>query len=79
MISARHTPVRPIPPQKLAPDVLKDSSMAVDVDPQALSPAQKDILKQFTRGGGTLLTAPAGWQEPLKDNQITLGEAKPSG
>jgi hypothetical protein len=72
MISARHTPVRPVPPQKLGPGVLKDAQMAVDVDPQALSAEQKDILKQFTRGGGTLLTAPAGWMPPLKPHQITL-------
>jgi hypothetical protein len=74
MILARHTPVRPVPPQKLAPEALQDASMAVDVDPQALTAGQKDILKQFTRGGGTLLTAPDGGQGPVKANQITLGE-----
>ena len=76
MIAARHTPVRPIPRQKLAQAALRNSDMAVDVDPQALTPDQKEILKQFTRSGGTLLTAPAGWKEPLQDGQITLSEAE---
>jgi hypothetical protein len=74
MIAARHTPVRPIPLQKLAPGALADSQMAVDVDPQALTPEQKDVLKQFTRGGGTLLTAPSGWKSPMDAAQITLPE-----
>jgi hypothetical protein len=74
MIAARHTPVRPIPRQKLAPRALQDSQMAVDVDPQALTPEQKDILKQFTRAGGTLLTAPSGWKSPVEAGQITLPE-----
>ena len=48
--------------------------MAVDVDPQALTPEQKEVLKQFTRSGGTLLTAPAGWRSPVVAGQITLPE-----
>jgi hypothetical protein len=76
MIAARHTPVRPIPRQKLAPDALKNSEMAVDVDPQSLTPAQKAVLTEFTRGGGTLLNAPAGWKEPLQGDAITLEEAE---
>jgi hypothetical protein len=74
MIAARHTPVRPIPRQKLASGALQDSQMAVDVDPQALTPEQKEILKQFTRSGGTLLTAPEGWKSPVQSSQITLPE-----
>jgi hypothetical protein len=78
MIGSRHTPVRPIPRQKLAPESLKDSQMAVDVDPQALTPAQKEMLKQFTRSGGTLLSAPAGWNQldQVKPDQITLPESE---
>jgi hypothetical protein len=74
MIAARHTPVQPIPLQKLDPAALRNSEMAVDVDPQALTPGQKEILKQFTRSGGTLLTAPAGWRTPVAAGQITLPE-----
>ncbi len=74
MIAARHTPVRPIPRQKLEPGALGDSKMAVDVDPEALTPQQKEVLKQFTRSGGTLLTAPEGWKQPADDRQITMPE-----
>lgn len=76
MIATKHTPVRAIPRQKLTADALKDATMAVDVDPQALTPAQRDILKQYTRGGGTLLSAPAGWKEPVQGDQITLEQAE---
>jgi hypothetical protein len=76
MIAARHTPVRPLPRQKLEPGALKGSEMAVNVDPQSLTPEQKEVLKQFTRSGGMLLTAPAGWMEPLKGDQITLPDTE---
>ena len=32
--------------------------------PTALTPEQKEILRNFTRGGGTLLTGPPGWKDP---------------
>ena len=76
MIASRHTPLRAIPRQRLAPEALKNSQMAVDVDPEALTPAQKETLKQFTRGGGTLLSAPAGWKESMQPGQITLPESQ---
>jgi hypothetical protein len=78
MIGSRHTPVRPVPRQKLAAGSLRDSQMAVDVDPQALTPEQKELLKQFTRNGGTLLSAPSGWQQAdrMKPDQITLPESE---
>lgn len=76
MIASRHTPVRAVPPQRLNLEVLKDSSMAVDVNSDALTPQQKEVLKAFTRAGGTLLTGPPGWkdQPALKPDQITLDE-----
>jgi hypothetical protein len=76
MIAARHTPVRPIPLQKLAAGTLRNSEMALDVDPQALTPEQKEILKQFTRSGGTLLTAPVESKTPVAAGEITLPEAE---
>ncbi len=73
MIAVKHTPVRPIPPAKLSGDSLKGLTMAADVNPSALTPAQRQALAAFTRAGGTLLNAPAGWKFVLpKDNQITL-------
>jgi len=73
MIAVKHTPVRPVPNPKLSDDAMKDAKMAVDTDPSSLTPEQKQILRNFTRGGGTLLSAPPGWKFPLpKDNGITL-------
>src|SRR5439155_18470168 len=42
MISARHTPVRAVPPERLKPEVLTGATMAVDVDVTALTPAQSE-------------------------------------
>ncbi len=47
--------------------------MAVNVDPESLTAEQKEVLRAFTRAGGTLLTGPPGWRFPhLRDDQITL-------
>jgi hypothetical protein len=64
MIAVKHTPVRPVPRTKLAPGALAGVELAVNVDPAALSQEQRDILRAFTRGGGTLLNAPPGWKGP---------------
>ena len=50
--------------------------MAVDVDPSALTPDQREVLKTFTRAGGTLLTGPPGWKfAGLRKDEITLAKA----
>ena len=73
MIAVKHTPVRPVPLAQLGEGSLKGASMAVNVDPEAVSPGQKETLRGFTRGGGTLLSAPPGWKFPLpRKDQITL-------
>jgi len=76
MIGAKHTPLRAIPIERLTADSLEGASMAVDVAPDSLTPAQRDILRNFTRGGGTLLTAPPGWkgQSALASDDITLNK-----
>ena len=76
MIGVKHTPVRAIPPQKLTPGILQGATMAVNVEPGALTPEQTDVLRAFTRSGGTLLTAPPGADEaiPQDKNRITLDE-----
>jgi hypothetical protein len=73
MISVKHTPVRPMPGRKLSDDEMKQAKMAVNVDPALLTTEQKEVLRRFTRGGGTLLTAPPGWKfPPPREDQITL-------
>lgn len=73
MIATKHTPVRPVPRGRLNAKALGAANMAVNVDPESLSPEQKEALKAFTRAGGTLLTGPPGWRFPkLRADQITL-------
>jgi len=73
MIAVKHTPVQPVPNPKLSDAEMKNAKMAVDVDPSALTPPQKDVLRNFTRAGGTLLSAPPGWTFPMPPNGgITL-------
>jgi hypothetical protein len=77
MLAVKHTPVRPIAPQRLNAAALKDATMAVNVDSGALTPEETETLRAFTRGGGTLLTGPPGWkdQKPAGD-RITLDKAE---
>lgn len=77
MIAVKHTPVRPIPRQQLSAEALAGATMAVNVDAAALTPEQKEILRAFTRGGGTLLTGPPGWKDPTAAaGSITLEKAE---
>jgi hypothetical protein len=78
MIAAKHTPMRAIPGQRLTPDSLQGTSMAVNIDAESLTPEQREMLKAFTRAGNTVLTAPAGWkgQSALGSDQITLDKAE---
>ena len=80
MIAVKHTPVRPVPYAKISPaamqGTLRGIRIAVDVNPPALTPEQRDVLKAFTRSGGTLFTGPPGWKfESLRKDEITLGKA----
>jgi hypothetical protein len=73
MIAVKHASVRPIPAGRMTEAEIAPSTLAVNVDPQSLDDHQKDILKEFTRAGGTLLSGPPGWRfpQPRKD-EITL-------
>ena len=76
MIAVKHTPVRPVPYAKISPAAMQGAKIAVDVNPPALNPEQRDVLKAFTRSGGTLFTGPPGWKfESLPKDEITLGKA----
>jgi len=74
MIAVKHTPVRPVPQQKLNIAAFKDVAMAVNVNGESLTPEEKDVLRAFTRSGGTLLTGPPGWKakEPTSADAITI-------
>ena len=75
MIAVKHTPVRAIPRQHLTEESLAGATMAVDVDADALTPGQKDVLKGFARSGGMVLTGPPGWKDSRPGgNRITLDQ-----
>lgn len=75
MVAVKHTPVRAVPVAKLTPAALAGAQMAVNTDPEAVPPEQKEAFRSFTRGGGTVLTAPPGWKlpPPGKEN-VTLSK-----
>ena len=73
MIATKHTPVRPVPKERLSPQALTGATMAVNIDGDGLDAEQRDILRNFARGGGTLLNGPPGWKDPApKGGAITL-------
>ena len=77
MIAVKHTPVRPIPRQHLSAGALAGATLAVNVDADSLTAEQKEILQNFTRAGGTLLTGPPGWKDPTPNSgSITLEKAE---
>jgi hypothetical protein len=76
MIAVKHTPVRPISGQQLTPEALKGATMAVNVDPDALTPQQKEVLRSFARAGNTTLTGPPGWKDQARGDKITLEKAE---
>ncbi len=77
MIAVKHTPLRPIPRERLTPDSLAGAAVAVNVDADGLTPDQKEALRAFTRSGGTLLTGPPGWKDPAPGaGKITLERAQ---
>jgi hypothetical protein len=61
-----------VPPQQLTPASLEGATMAVNVDAEATTAQEKEILRGFTRGGGTLLTAPPGGATESHGDSITL-------
>jgi hypothetical protein len=74
MLAAKHTTVLPVPLRSFGKDSLAGTTMAVNVDPAALTAAQREALRAWTRAGNTLLTAPPGWKMPMPDDprQIAL-------
>ena len=74
MLAAKHTAVLPVPLRSFGEGSLAGTTMAVNVDPAALTTTQREALKAWTRAGNTLLTAPPGWKMPMPDDprQIVL-------
>ncbi len=76
MIAVKHTPVRPVPPDRISAASLAPASLIVDVDPSALSDSQQSLVKDVARRGGTVLTGAPGWKmPPPRRDQVTLDKA----
>ncbi|MBS1857525.1 MAG: hypothetical protein JST11_19310 [Acidobacteria bacterium] len=77
MIAVKHTPVRPIAGARLSAQTLEGATMAVNIEGDDLTAPQKQVLRDFTRGGGTLLNGPPGWKDPTPPaGRITLDKAE---
>jgi hypothetical protein len=74
MLTARHTPLRTLPPPELTAQAIDGSSVALSIDPPALSDDQNTVLKDFARGGGMLLKAPPGWDIQQESGQVAVAE-----
>lgn len=75
MIAVKNVPLRTVPRRRLSLQALEGARMAVNVDPSALSDSDKEILRGFTRAGGTLLSGPPNWKFPMPESdRITLDE-----
>lgn len=75
MIAIKHTPVRPMPANRISPVTMQGALMAVNVDPASMTDGERAKLAQYTRSGGTVLTGPRDWRFPApRDGQITLDE-----
>src|SRR5207249_11259241 len=77
MIATKHTPVRPVPTERLSPQALAGATMAVNIAGESLTTEQKEILRSFQRGGGMLLSGTHGWKDHVPaGGAISLDKAE---
>lgn len=75
MMAVKHTAVRPVPVPRLSDGAMSGAAMAVNVDPAAIAPQQRETLTRFTRNGGMLLNGPPGWKfAPPAGESITVAK-----
>lgn len=73
MLASQRSSVRVVPPNRLSGETLKDTRVVLDVDPDSLSPAQKQAIDDFVKAGGLVINPPAKWRFPqTSDDQILL-------
>jgi hypothetical protein len=63
MVAVKRLPLRVVPRQFLTAEALQGASVVVNLDGGALTAEQKQVLHDFARSGGTILTRPPGWRE----------------
>ena len=77
MIAVKHTPARPVARERLSAEALRGATMAVNLDAEAMTPEQTEVLRNFTRGGGVLLTGPSDWKDRAPEaGRFTLEKAE---
>lgn len=64
MLATANTPVRPVRGTRVKEKMLEGARTAVNIDPAALGPEQKEAVAGFTRRGGTVVNGPPGWKMP---------------
>ena len=73
MLSTMRTPVRVIPTHQLDRSRLDGIRVLLNVDPEAMSPAQKLDVDRFAHQGGTLVNPPPQWHFPvISPDQLVL-------
>lgn len=70
MLGSRHTPTRIIPTRQLTAESLAGVSLAVNIEPESVSPSGKEALRAFTRSGGKLFNSPPGWHFPKTEGYV---------
>lgn len=74
MITAKHIPLRPLPPAKLA-EAPGGVRTLLTIDPSRLSEREREAARAIARSGATLVNGPEGWKlEPPPPGRITYSE-----
>jgi hypothetical protein len=75
MLSVMNTPVRAVPTRELNAAKLEATQVTVTVKPQAYTPEQIALIRQFAKKGGTVVRGPEAWTMPLPEgDQITFNK-----
>ncbi len=74
MITAKHIPLRPVPPPAL-PKVSGEIRTLLTIEPGRLNDAEREAARAVARRGATLVNGPAGWKlEPPPPGRITYSD-----
>lgn len=76
MIGARHVPVTVAPAARILETKLPDVRLLLNIDPSALTDAQRERVREIARGGAMVVNGPPGWKlDTARDAQrITFDE-----
>lgn len=76
MITAKHIPLRAVPPPDL-PQLSGEVRTLLTIEPGRLSPEQREAARAIARRGATLVNGPAGWKlEPPPPGQFTYSDSQ---